>query len=152
VKIVVLDSGPLGIVTNPRATPTNDACRHWLLSLLENGVEVVLPEIADYEVRRELLRAERATGLRRLDTLKAVSGVSYVPLTTATMNRAAALWAQARRRGAPTADSKELDGDVIQAAQAESVRRVGDDLVIATTNVGHLTLLLPAERWQDIAP
>jgi hypothetical protein len=34
--------------------------------LLVSGVRVVLPEIADYEVRRELLRAGKAAGVARV--------------------------------------------------------------------------------------
>ena len=37
-----------------------------------------MPEIADYEVRRELLRANKAKGIKRLDELKRTMG--YVPI------------------------------------------------------------------------
>lgn len=50
--IVLLDAGPLGMVTNPRATPETDRCNRWLESLLSRGHEAAIPEIADYEVRR----------------------------------------------------------------------------------------------------
>ena len=55
--IFLLDAGPLGMITNPKSSPENEACKNWLACLAYNGVEVVIPEIADYEVRRELLRA-----------------------------------------------------------------------------------------------
>lgn len=58
--IVLLDAGPLGTVTNPKSSPENEACKNWLANLAYNGIEVVIPEIADYEVRRELLRAGKA--------------------------------------------------------------------------------------------
>ena len=70
--IVLLDAGPLGMITNPKSSPENEACKNWLASLAYNGVEVVIPEIADYEVRRELLRAGKDRGLGRLDALKAM--------------------------------------------------------------------------------
>jgi len=57
--------------------------------------------------------------VRRLDQLKAV--LTYLPLTTPMMLEAAHLWAQARQRGQSVADPKELDGDVILAAQARQV-------------------------------
>jgi hypothetical protein len=44
---------------------------------------VVIPEIADYEVRRELLRAGKDRGLGRLDALKAMLG--YAPITMPVM-------------------------------------------------------------------
>jgi hypothetical protein len=53
------------MITNSKSSPENEACKNWLASLAYNGVEVVIPEIADYEVadyevRRELLRAGKA--------------------------------------------------------------------------------------------
>ncbi|OKH54974.1 hypothetical protein NIES2101_05255 [Calothrix sp. HK-06] len=54
------------------------------------------------------------------------------------------LWAEARLRGRPTADPSALDGDVILATQAISVENEGYEVVIATTNVGHLS------TWTEI--
>jgi hypothetical protein len=48
--------------------------------LASRGVDIVIPEIADYEVRRELLRAGKDRGLARLDALKAMLG--YASITT----------------------------------------------------------------------
>jgi hypothetical protein len=42
----------------------------WLARLISRGIEVLVPEIADYEVRRELLRAGRAKGVERLTELR----------------------------------------------------------------------------------
>lgn len=61
------------------------------------------------------------------------------------MLKAAELWADARKRGKPTADPKELDGDVILAAQALQA-----NAVVATENVGHLSLFVEARHWKDI--
>src|SRR5438552_2198773 len=79
------------------------------------GTRVAVPEIADYEVRRELIRAKKTRGLQRLDALKKEH--VYLQLTTAIMLVAAELWAQARSKGKPTASEKGLDGDMILAAQ-----------------------------------
>ena len=57
--IVLLDAGPLGMITNPKSSPENEACKDWVTKLASRGVDIVIPEIADYEVRRELLRAEK---------------------------------------------------------------------------------------------
>lgn len=146
--LVLLDTGPLGLLTNPKATPQNLRCAQWLRGLTASGVRVVLPEIADYEIRRELIRVNKTQGLERLDTLK--SNAEYVPLTTETMLLAAEFWAVARQRGRPTADDKALDGDMILAAQAVLLRRGGDDPVIATTNVRHLSLFADAREWMTI--
>lgn len=145
-RIVLLDAGPLGLVTNPKLSPQSMACNQWLQSLLLDGVHILVPEIADYEVRRELLRAGKMKGLQRLDDL--IEIVGYLPLTTAVMRDAAELWAQVRQSGLPTADRHALDGDVILAAQARSIP--ADDVVVATTNVGHLARLVDAALWTDI--
>jgi predicted nucleic acid-binding protein len=81
--IVLLDSSPLGPITNPRLSPEAVACNEWLESLLRGGARILVPEIADYEVRRELLRAGKLRGIRRLDRLGA--DIGYLPLTTAAM-------------------------------------------------------------------
>lgn len=145
----MLDSGPLGMVTNPKAaSPIYQECKVWFNSLRPRGYTVMLPEIADYEVRRELIRAGKVAGIQRLDELKAT--VRYLPLSTAIMLKAAELWAEARQAGRPTADPKELDGDVILAAQAMSVMAEGNEVVIATTNVGHLSQFVDAREWRLI--
>lgn len=68
-RIVLLDAGPLGLVTNPRYSEQSLECAQWLQALVERGSRVVIPEIADYEVRRELIRARKGKGLARLDAL-----------------------------------------------------------------------------------
>jgi len=93
--IVLLDAGPLGMIHESEKLPENEACKNWLASLAYNGVEVVIPEIVDYEVRRELLRAGKDKGLGRL--LKSMLG--YAPITTPVMLKAAEFWATARRMG-----------------------------------------------------
>ena len=145
-RVVLLDTGPLGLVTNPRRSPQSVACAQWLQALVANGTRVVLPEMADYELRRELLRANRVRGVARLDAL--ANQIEYLPLTTAAMRHAAMFWAEARQQGQPTADDKALDGDVILAAQAATLGVTG--VIIATTNVGHLSRFAPAAMWQEI--
>ena len=143
--IILLDGGPLGLVSNPKATEAGRECREWMSTMIASGVRICLPEIIDYELRRELLRANKAQGLARLDLLK--SSIHYLPITTPIMLKAAELWADVRRRGMPTADSKALDGDVILAAQALVVNGI-----VATENVDHLARLVDAKHWRDITP
>jgi predicted nucleic acid-binding protein len=145
-RIVVLDAGPLGMATNPRASPLCLECQTWLESLLRHGRSVVVPEISDYEVRRELLRAGKVRGLRRLDELARV--IDYLPITTEAMRKAAQLWAEVRRAGRPTAHPEALDGDVILAAQAATLAQGVDEVIIATTNVGHLSRFADAREWR----
>jgi hypothetical protein len=66
-RLVFLDAAPLGMVSNPKNTPVCQTCKDWLASLEPRGYVAIIPEIADYEVRRELLRAGLLKSLQRLD-------------------------------------------------------------------------------------
>ena len=68
-RLIVLDTGPVGLVTNPKLSSHSVDCNQWLQAHLKAGNRVVVPEIADYEVRRELLRAQKKSGRARLDSL-----------------------------------------------------------------------------------
>lgn len=145
--LVVLDSGPLGLLSNPTATGPAHAARDWATTRLRTGDLLCVPEIADYEVRRELIRADRRLGIQRLDDLCA--GLVYEPLTTRILRAAASLWAAARNAGWPTASDAALDGDVILAAQAMALEE-GGAVVVATTNARHLDRYVDARLWSDI--
>ena len=75
IKPVILDAGPLGRIAHPRANPE---MAMWMEGLMSAGVEVVLPEIADYEVRRNLLLEGLTKSVARLDQLKTL--LTYLPL------------------------------------------------------------------------
>ena len=146
--LILLDTGPLGLVSNPQSNESNKQCNLWLEEQLAKGKRVLIPEIADYELRRELIRAGKIKGIAKLNGLKRSLG--YIPLTTRTMLRASDFWAQARRMGKPTAADAALDGDVILAAQAAIIQDAGHKVVIATANVKHLDLFTDARLWNDI--
>jgi len=78
--IVLLDSEPLGLATNPKNSPEAEACRAWLRGLPHAGHLPLVPEIVDYEVRRELRLHGKTRGLQNLDALAAPG--RYLPLTT----------------------------------------------------------------------
>lgn len=145
-RVVFLDAGPIGLVTNPKLSPESTLCTRWLQALIISDIRVIIPEIADYEVRRELLRANKVKGIARLDEL--ANSLEYLPITTAAMRQAAMFWAQARQQGQPTAGDKTIDSDMILAAQATTLDVV--DVVIATTNVGHLSRFATADLWRNI--
>lgn len=144
-RIIVLDSGPLGMLACAHPLP---ALQTWMLRHLRQGRRLALPEIADYEVRRELLRADLNSSLNTLNALQAA--FDYLPITTPILRGAASLWALLRRQGMPTADRHALDGDVILAATVRMLQADGYDDVVATTNVTHIDRLVPAALWQDI--
>lgn len=150
ITAVVLDSGPLGLVTQQTGKSAGaDACRTWMENLLLNGVQIYVPEIADYEVRRELLRAGKTNSIGRLDRLKALA--RHLPLTTDVMLQAASLWAAARNAGMATADLHALDGDVIVTAQALLVGLPPAEIIVATSNVSHLARFVTADLWTQIS-
>ncbi len=121
--IVLLDAGPLGMITNPKSSPENEACKNWLASLAYNGVELIIPEIADYEVRRELLRAGKDRGLGRVEGHARRAAVGLRRLIG--------------RRYDPGPAGRALVRD-------------GDETAIATTNVSHLALFASARIWREI--
>jgi predicted nucleic acid-binding protein len=63
--------------------------------------EMLLSEVADYELRRELLRIDSRRSLDRLDEL--TREIRYIPVTTATWRRAARLRTLQRKAGRVTA-------------------------------------------------
>jgi len=129
---ILLDTGPLGQITHPKAKPE---IQTWLKSLRQNAITLRVPEISDYELRRELLRAGKHKSIQRLDRL---GEFCFIPLTPQTMRKAAELWARARNRGQPTASNDSLDGDVILAAQAIEQLKLFERVTLMTINVGHL--------------
>jgi predicted nucleic acid-binding protein len=144
---VVLDATPLGILCHPRSPPHVVACRQWADTLLLAGRRLLIPEIADYEVRRELIRNNSRIALSNLDQL--ANQFEYLPLSTAAMRHAAELWAQARASGRPTAPGQAIDADVILAAQAITLKTA---VVVATGNPSHLKRFVVAELWSNIRP
>ncbi|MEO0812983.1 MAG: nucleic acid-binding protein, partial [Myxococcota bacterium] len=102
----------------------------------------------DYELRRELIRAGKTRGLRKLDQLTAT--LRFLPITTEQMRRAATIWADMRKKGKPTANDSALDGDVILAAQAESIASDNSAPLIATTNTKHLSEIAVVVLWEEM--
>ena len=149
---VFLDSGPLGLITNPKRTPDAIAATQWSIAMMFAGHRFIVPAIADYEVRRELIRARKAKGLASLDRWNTARSDRYLPLSDSALRLGAKLWAGARSAGTATADPKELDADVLIAAQALDMGLPPSDFVIATVNVGHLALFAPAGLWTNITP
>lgn len=125
----------------------------WLSTILchPSQIVVALPEIADYELRRELIHgiARKKIEPKSLDRLDAFAKLlDYQPLTTSVMVDAANMWAQARVGGYPTAHEKALDGDVILAAQAKA-----QQAIVVTSNRKHLTRHgVQAKDWSEISP
>jgi hypothetical protein len=61
-RLILLDSEPAGLASNPRDSEKSGRSKVWLWNVLAAGDRVMIPEIIDYEVRRELLQAGKAKG------------------------------------------------------------------------------------------
>lgn len=142
---VFLDAGPLGLVTNPKKTPDTIAAAQRVFGMEAAGHRFIVPAIADEEVRRELVRAGKTRGIARLNIFNAAEPDRFLSATDAALLLGADLWARARNAGTATADSKELDADVLIAAQALHMGLPPSDFIIATGNVGHLAQFAPAD-------
>lgn len=146
-QVILLDTHPLSQVTHPKINPK---VKQWLNSLNKTETAIRVPEIADYELRRELLRQGKTKSIERLNQL---SQICLIPLTPATMQKAAELWAWVRNQGQPTASNDSLDGDVILAAQAILQLRAFDEVSVVTTNYKHISRFksegIFVKDWQE---
>ncbi len=151
--IVVLDTGPLGVITSPnRVARETQAMLAWERQMLLAGHFLLVPAIADYELRREHLR--RGADLSSAELNRFVHAVEgrYLELTDSALKIAAQLWADTRSAGLPTADLLELDCDIVIAAQALDLGLPASELVVATGNIRHIARLTHCELWRNITP
>ena len=150
-RFALLDAGPLGLACCHPGQPEANRCHFWLTALRSSGVTVLIPAIAEYEVRRELLKVRAVAKLSRLEDL--LRRFDRLDITAEALQRAAEFWATLRRVGLPTAGDQALDGDAILAGMAATLGGPGDSVVVATTNVKHLARFpgVDARRWDAIA-
>jgi hypothetical protein len=152
-RLILLDSGPLGLIVRAPSKPQVVRCVTWLKTISATGATVVLPEIAHYEVRVELFRLRAVGSIRCLKRyLDPSRGLEYLTLTTDAIIKAAEHWAFLRQSGIPTASPDALDADAILAGQAALAGRPGDTVTIATTNLAHLSRFpgIDAQIWDQI--
>ncbi len=138
-RLCFLDSSDVWLVCLPPGGDGDDV-RNWMIQEQANETTIVIPEIVDYEVRRELLRRQSRNILKRLDLLEkppkkdsAILTVDYLPISTAAMRRAAELWAAARNAGQPT------KGDDAWMATSFSRRRRSNIARTSTTGSSRRT-------------
>jgi predicted nucleic acid-binding protein len=134
---LLLDTGVLGQICHPRKY--HDV-RSWVGRAVREH-DLLISEVADYELRRELLRIGSRKSLDRLDEL--ARELRYVPTTTSTWRSAARLWTERRRAGRLTAEG--LDGDVLIAAQATE-----ENATIVTSNEKHFIGVVDALTWEGV--
>lgn len=148
--IVILDSGVLHTLISTSKVKEVTDCQDWFYYLLSRSALVVTSAICNYEVKRELIRRKKVQEINNLNQLKTL--IELLPVDEPTLDKSAELWAEARNKGMPTADALSLDADVIICAQYQLLAEEypGRYIVIATTNVKHLSRFTIAKEWQDI--
>ncbi len=161
-RIVYLDTGPLGLACHSRPVENRESrdIQVWLEKALAKRIRVIIPAVADYEVRRELVRNGSADSIAKLDLIESglhpnFPGVVYLPLADAALRRGAELWALARNKGYATAGDQALDGDVLIAAQVLENAGAMSRFTIATGNAKDLARYVGSRRarlWTDILP
>lgn len=134
-----MDTGVLGQICHPRRYQD---VRLWCQRAAAVH-EILIPEVADYELRRELIRIGAQRSIDHLDELE--RELRYVPITTVIWRHAARLWALQRQRGQPAAAPASLDCDVLIAAQA-----LADGATVVTLNQRHFADLVGCMAWQDV--
>jgi hypothetical protein len=150
-RVILLDSNPLSMVSNPAGEPVNQRCRKWMESLLQAGISVRVPEITDYELRRVLIYNGKNPGIARLDAVIEETG-GLLLINNKIMRQAADFWSQARHSGRGKATDQRLDVDVILCAQARAVFDDGNDVEIASENTRDLSKFVKARPWYVIKP
>lgn len=153
--IIFLDSGVLGVLSSSRKTATVTQCKQWFYQLLARGTYVVSSELCDYEVRRSLLLNQlrnpvASQSLHNLDELLTL--IEFLPMTSPVIKKSAQLWAETRFQGLATADADNIDVDVIIGATCQLLQQEypGQRLIVATTNVKHLSRFIEATNWHEI--
>jgi predicted nucleic acid-binding protein len=148
----LLDSGPLGLAICRRGTKNVDEWRGRLAELELARLSILIPAVTDDEVRRLLVRLGATATLRNLENLLERS--FGLPVSEAAWFRAAEYWALSRRKGVPTGSDAALDADAILAGCAATVGRTGDEVIIASNNIRHLSRFpgIDAREWTSIRP
>ncbi len=137
----MLDTSVLGQLCHPRKFPEIKLWFRGLLGVRQH--QIYLPEIADFELRRELERLNATASLRVLDGLP--TEIAYLPIDTAMMRDAAKLWAHLWNIGQPIGTAEALGADTILAAKARAM-----DATVITDNLAHVGRMVAAVRWQEV--
>ena len=128
-------------------------------AIIQGGAIVAVPSIADYEIRRELIRCGKPT--LDLDGLRTVC--SHIPFCDVSMKKAAEYWGRIRNVVGkpppydPTAN--RLDQDAMICGQAWAyAQEINAEAIIATENIRHFEMLkdpkviIDVKSWRDIYP
>lgn len=140
---LIIDTSVLGKLCNPNSAQSLAESMGRLLRY-ESDLELLVPQVVDYELRRKLLQLARFDSdqrkqnlaARSLDRLDQVGKGRMRQMTQEVMLRAALKWAELRNAGTPTAHEHSLDIDVIIACHA-----LIEKAEVITTNTRHFERL-----------
>ncbi|MEM7761177.1 MAG: hypothetical protein AAF298_24060 [Cyanobacteria bacterium P01_A01_bin.40] len=132
-RVIILDSKPLGEICNPI---NQDKIKPLIEFLRTIKISLRVAKITDYELRRELTLQGLTKGIRNLNKFKQRQEI--IPIDSESLFLATELWAKLRRDGQPTADSKNIDCDVIMVAQALKLQKQFEQIIILTIDIKDL--------------
>ena len=132
-KVAVLDSKPLGEICNPRK---RSQIKPLIDFLKEQKIAHRVAAITDYELRRELVLQGYTKGINNLNKFRQRELI--IPIDNESLIAATELWAEIRKIGQATADNKNIDCDVIMVAQALTLRKQFQEIIILTIDVKDL--------------
>lgn len=156
--IVILDSNILTLLVTPldeklsedeKLTKEIHQCTKWFERLLSKGARIIVSDICDYEVRRELIRIN-SKSVQELDNLRDL--IEFKPVTFAVLEKAAELWAEARYLSQSNKIKENIDLDCILAAQWCLLKEQypGRQVIIATKNIKDFQRVTDCDVWQNI--
>jgi predicted nucleic acid-binding protein len=155
--IVFLDSNILGLICNANSFYEAVECRNWFYTLYNRGARFITSDICSYEVRRGLIKAsialkEPVSGLLALENIKAGGYLEFLLVSTEVLELSAQIWAEASADGRTTRDDKNIDIDIIISAHYQILVDTypGQQVIVATKNLKHISRFCEAANWQDI--
>lgn len=148
---MLLDTNLLRRLCHPSKHPdVREWFQGWLHHAQAGGdVEIAISAAADYELRRGYLwkldrHEDEQKALTRLDELCKLLGVQ--PVSNNVLQDTARLWADARRGGYSTAPDRDVDWDVVIAAQAKEI-----PAIVVTSNARHIGRYgVDARDWDEV--
>ncbi len=157
--IVILDSNILGLIIAPLSTNFEKEegkykqareCIYWFQNLLSRGAYVTVPDICDYEIRRELIRINSFESLDNLKGLRNV--INFQELTFNVLTEAAEIWAIARNSNQPNKSIQNIDVDCIIAAHWRLLKNEypGREVIVATENIKDFQSFSDCSSWKNI--
>lgn len=151
--IILIDSGILGILSNPNESELNVKCENWLYEKFLRGT-ILTSQVCKYEVKRSLLlnqkRNLQLAGINKLTELENL--IDFISITEEDIEIACKLWVKSIIQGIQVAPEKDINFDIMICTQWERLKKEnpGREIIIATDNLRHLTRFAQAQSWQNL--